>query len=426
MTVFGVRFMRCLRLGAGTALLVATLLLVLACGKKEGSPPASPVVPDRSGARGDASGTIPVPAIGQTSVVLGKSGVGKTGTQTPTGQLNPAEFAPYLVFSQKVIEGVSSSPPAVDVTDVDSVFAYIFAHLPDEVTVYPSENYFYYIIYLGGTQYWGNIRLPSGRRERGVLSFAYFEFVEFPSVPGLGFSRSKYFTDADGVALKEIDKFTWEVRYNKRSVIFHFNQLKQIPPVSFKLGPDETFIERTFDESGMQYFLLFNTKSNYFFWVLNEEEIVPDTFEQIVDNVLQGQRTGFVFWVDKDRQNRKVLASVRSISVTRNDYYDGPFDQLADNYVDESHISEWMGRAYSGLKGRIDKYGYFTDTSFGSRVALSNYGTYFTIADIQNFVARALAEADPIYFFSRSGVPLATGQAENTPTASSTPTGGAP
>ena len=426
MTVFGVRFMRCLRLGAGTALLVATLLLVLACGKKEGSPPASPVVPDRSGARGDASGTIPVPAIGQTSVVLGKSGVGKTGTQTPTGQLSPAEFAPYLVFSQKVIEGVSSSPPAVDVTDVDSVFAYIFAHLPDEVTVYPSENYFYYIIYLGGTQYWGNIRLPSGRRERGVLSFAYFEFVEFPSVPGLGFSRSKYFTDADGVALKEIDKFTWEVRYNKRSVIFHFNQLKQIPPVSFKLGPDETFIERTFDESGMQYFLLFNTKSNYFFWVLNEEEIVPDTFEQIVANVLQGQRTGFVFWVDKDRQNRKVLASVRSISVTRNDYYDGPFDQLADNYVDESHISEWMGRAYSGLKGRIDKYGYFTDTSFGSRVALSNYGTYFTIADIQNFVARALAEADPIYFFSRSGVPLATGQAENTPTASSTPTGGAP
>ena len=421
LTVFEVRFTRRLRLSAGAALLVATLLFVTACSGKAASPSATVAVPDRSGARGDASGTIPVPAIGQPTVVLG---TGQTGTKASSGQLRPDEFVPYMLFNQKLLEGVSSSPD-VDVTDVDSVFSYIFAHLPDEVTVYPSENYFYYVLYLGGTQYWGNIRLPSGRRERGVLSFAYFEFVEFPSVPGLGFSRSKYFTDADGVALKEIDKFTWQVRYNKRSVIFHFNQLKQIPPVSFKLGPDETFIERTFDESGMQYFLLFNTKSNYFFYVLNEEEIVPDTFEEIDDNVLQGQRTGFVFWVDKDHQNRKVLATIRSISVTRNDYYDGPFDQLADNYVDESHISEWMARAYPSLAGRIDKYGYFTDTSYGSRVALSNYGTYFTIADIQNFVARALAEADPIYFFSRSGVPLATDQPEATPTASSTPTGGA-
>jgi hypothetical protein len=391
----------------------------MACGRKGASPQASPVVPDRSGARGDAAGTIPVPVAGQPTVVLGASGAGQTGP------LSADQFIPYVLFGQKVIEGVSSSP-AVDVTDVDSVFSYIYSRLPDEVTVYPSENYYYFIIYFGGTQYWGNIRLPSGRRERGVLSFAYFEFVEFPSVPGLGFSRSKYFTDADGVVLKELDKFTWEVRFNRKSVKFHFHQLKQQPPVSFTLGPDETFIERTFDESGMQFFLLFNTKSDYPFYVLNEEEIVPDTFEEITDNVLQGQRTGFVFWVDEARQNRKVLATIRSISVTRNDYYDGPFDQLADNYVDESHISEWMVRAYPGLKDRIDKYGYFTDTSFGSRVALSNYGTYFTIADIQNFVARALAEADPIHFFSRSGVPLPTGAAEDTPAAVSTPTGGTP
>ena len=424
MTVFEVRSKRCLRIYAGTASVITALLFLTACSNKPASPPATVAIPDRSGARGDANGTIPVPARGQSTVVLGATKVSKTGAQPPSQPLKPAEFSPYLVFGQKVVEGVSSSPD-VDVMEVDSVFGYIFANLPDEVTVYPSENYYYYIIYLGGTQYWGNMRLPSGRRERGVLSFAYFEFVEFPSVGGTGFSRSKYFTDADGLSVKEIDRFTWEVRYNKKSVIFHLHQLKQTPPVMFTLGPDEEFLERTFDESGMQYFLLFNKKSNYFFYVLNEEEIVPDEFVLIDADVLQGKRTGFVYWVDKARQNRKVLATIRSISVTRNDYFDGPFDQLADNYVDESRISEWMVRAYPALQGRIDKYGYFTDTSFGSRVALSNYGTYYTIADVQNFVGRALAEADPIYFFSRSGVPLATTPATTTPPAVPTPAGGA-
>ena len=39
---------------------------------------------------------------------------------------------------------------------------------------------------------------------------------------------------------------------------------------------------------------------------------------------------------------RKILAAIRGQSAVRNDYYDGPFDQLADNYVDEIPISEYI------------------------------------------------------------------------------------
>jgi hypothetical protein len=308
------------------------------------------------------------------------------------------------LFNQRWLEGLYTD--AVNLDDVDDVFWYIFSRLPDQVTIYPSENYFYYILYVQGHQLWGNIRLPAGRRDVGLLSFAYFEFVEFPSVPGMGFSRAKYFTDADGLTIQKIDGFTYVVRYNQRSVTFNLHKLSQEPPKLFPLGKDERFIERTFDESGYQFFLLFNEKKNYFFWVLNEEEKFPDELYTLADDVRVGTRSGFAFWVDRAHKDRKVLAMIRSISVTRNDYYDGPFDQLADNYVDQTNLAEYIQRALPGLRGRIDKYGYYLDSERSVRVALSQYGTYFTQAEILAFIAGAKASEDPYHYISRGGAPL--------------------
>ncbi|HKQ39278.1 MAG TPA: hypothetical protein VJ063_14465, partial [Verrucomicrobiae bacterium] len=266
---------------------------------------------------------------------------------------------------------------------------------------YPSENYFYFIDCISGRQIWGNIRLPAGRRERGEVAFAYSEFREFPEEGENGLSRSKYFTATDGVAVKSRDPFTWLVSYNKKTVTFHLHQLLTEAPKHFGLKTNEVFIERTFDESGIQFFLLFNTTGNYFFWVLNEEEVVPDEFMQLDKDILVGRRTGFAFWIDPEKMPRKVLATVRKISVTRNDYYDGPFDQLADNYVDHNRISQWMERAFPSIKGRIDKYGYYKDVERPSRVALSCYGNYDTQAELIDFVRRAKASADPYLFISR-------------------------
>jgi hypothetical protein len=328
----------------------------------------------------------------------------RLGNRDKTSGLNPNATS-FLLLQQWMNEGYYHE--SVDLEDVDAYFWHVFSKLPAEVTVYPSENYFYFIDHIGGRQVWGNIRLPAGRRERGVLSFGYSEFAEFPSGPGNYLSRSKYFTDGDGLLVKQgADPFTWVVTYNKRSVTFHLHRLKQEPPALFALRTNETFIERTFDESGIQFFLLFNTASNYFFWVLNEEERVPDEFTQLDKDVLVGRRTGFAFWLDGEKPPRKVLASVRKISVTRNDYYDGPFDQLADNYVDQTRISYWMERAIPGIKGRIDKYGYYTDVERPSRVALSVYGTYYTHGDVLDFVKKAKAAPDPYHFISRGGVPL--------------------
>jgi len=310
----------------------------------------------------------------------------------------------YLLLNQTLTEGLYYE--ALDLEEVDDVFWHIFSRLPNEVMVYPSENYFYFILNVQGRQIWGNMRLPAGRRERGVLSFAYFEFIEFTSVPSRSLSRAKYYTKGDGLTIEEIDSLTWNVVYGEKEVVFNLHPLIQEPPNLFPLGEDEVFVQRTFDESGFQFFLIFNTARNYFLWVLNEEEFIPDTLEDLGDNILSGKRSGFAFWVDEAHGNRKVLAAIRRISVTRNDYFDGPFDQLADNDVDVTDVKKYMIMANPGLEDRIDKYGYYTDTERPLRVAISAYGTYYTTADLRAFMGRAIKADDPYQYISRSGVPL--------------------
>ena len=147
-----------------------------------------------------------LPLIGCISV--GKTDATPTGTVepspttgvTPTATVEPSPTvesrarsgepeplpgsSPYLLFNQRWLEGMSSD--AVDLDDVDAVFWQVFSGLSDEVTVYPSENYYYFILNADGKQMWGNIRLSTKTRDDGVLSFAYFEFREFPNTAGEG------------------------------------------------------------------------------------------------------------------------------------------------------------------------------------------------------------------------------------------------
>jgi hypothetical protein len=319
----------------------------------------------------------------------------------------------YLVLNEQWIEGLSSS--SVNLEDVDQVFWHIFSNLPSEVTVYPTENYYYYKLYIAGKQLWGNIRLPAGRRDSGVLSFAYFEFKESPLQTSSRMTRSKYYNKSDGVLVEKINRFSYSVDYRDKKVIFNFNQISQEPPKLFSLAKNEFFVQRIFDESGYQFFLIFNAEKNYFLWVLNQEELIPDDLDLIEEDLLLGKRSGFAFWIDKANGERKILAAIRGQSATRNDYYDGPFDQLADNYVDETQVSEYMQRASPSLIGRIDKYGYFTDREQG-RVSISPYYVYFTLDSLSKFMVAAKASGDPYEYISRGRLLTAT----PTPTATAT------
>jgi len=325
---------------------------------------------------------------------------------------------PYFSRNEHWVEGFWATPEGVDINDIDTVFWWIFSDLPDEVNVYPSENYFYYMFYSDSRQFWGNIRLAAGYRDKGELSFAYFEFDEFAGIGREKFTQAKIYKPEDGVEIEKVDRFTYIVRYNGKAVTFHLYQLSQEPPKMFSLKANEEFVERTLDESGYKFFLIFNNEKDYFFWVLNEEDGVPDVLDPIVeyDDIVVGRRSGFAFWIDP--LGRKVLASIRQHSVTRNDYYDGPFDQLADNYAEEVKIQEYMIRANPAIDGRINEYGYYIIDQYGKpverplRVALSVYQTYYTESQFTTFIQRAKTTSDPYFYISRRG---SVGESAETP-----------
>jgi hypothetical protein len=340
-------------------------------------------------------------ALALTVVACGSDSSGSGGSVSDPGENAPST---YLALNQTWVEGLSAS--GLDLTDVDAVFWHVFSGLPNEVTVYPSENYFYFKLYVEGIQLWGNIRLAAGRREAGVLSFAYFEYQESPYVIEPRVRRNKFFTTADGVVLEELSPFKWKVQYKEKEVVFNFHELNQDPPNLFALGENEKFVMRTFDESGYQFFLLFNTKDNYLFWVLNEEEIVTDILQPLLPDYIVGRRSGFVFLVDEDHNDRKVLAAIRGANATVNNYYDGPFDQLADNYVDQTNITEYLELSSPTLRGRLDKYGYFNDQIGSSRVAVSPYFVYFSENQLGVFLELINSSDDPYRTISKKGSDL--------------------
>ena len=259
---------------------------------------------------------------------------------------------------------------------------------------------------------------------RSIGSNFNFNFEDFPIGSRPRDAHTKVFNAPDGVFVRERSRFVWEVEHEGKTVAFKFNELRQDRPRLFALDQREVFVQRTFDESGLQFFLLFDRDHNHFVWVLNEEEIVPELLFEIEDNpdFVMGAKSGFVFWIDREHGSRKVLSAIRRASVQRNDYYDGPFDQLADNYARETNVSEYMQRAYPNARDNVDEFGYYLDQVRALRVGISPYYTYADEDDLQAYLILFEVATDQLDFISH-GADLAGsgGASERLASQTSTP-----
>jgi hypothetical protein len=294
----------------------------------------------------------------------------------------------------------------LDVRNSDAVFAWVFRHLPDEVMVYPTENYFYWRLTAGGREIRGNLRPASGLREKGIVSFAYAEWLEFPDekLEAGKLSIARRLGAEEGVTVKCPDAFTCDISCEGKTVRFRLHQIPQTPPPSGVLDASERFVARTWDESGLPFYLCYHPASKSFFWVLNEEKPVAETFTELAPGIHTGRRTSFVFWTDAAHASRKILSGVREACVRRNDYYDGPFDQLADNYAAQVPLRQYLEDAWPSLKGEIDLYGYYTaGPDKGDRVALTGYLIHTTLEEAVAYTQKAAAAAVPVAAIAAAG-----------------------
>jgi carbonic anhydrase/acetyltransferase-like protein (isoleucine patch superfamily) len=276
-------------------------------------------------------------------------------------------------------------PADIDIADPMAVFRGVFAALPDHTTVMPTENYLYFRFETTGSHVWGNLRLSPRERDEGVLHFAYFEFNEDPRHQEDFYSNYRRLGADQGVALERVAPGRYQLSFDGRSVVLALQEVPQTPPAAERLRPDETWVLTSCDESGLYFQLLFNRTSGTFLWMLDENHPHHDSFQSLSDDVLLAGRTGFVFYRDTD-PGRLILIGIDRQNIKQNNYYDGPFDQLADNYIDkESPLAEFIQRAYPYTEGHIDEYGHFRHNP-SSRVAITPYYAYYETGELPEMV----------------------------------------
>jgi hypothetical protein len=106
------------------------------------------------------------------------------------------------------------------------------------------------------------------------------------------------------------------------------------------------------------------------------------------DRIQIGKRTGFAFYRDR---NRKILIGVDERQSWLNTYFDGPFDQLPDNFIEGETLRDAIVAADPSAKGRIDRLGHFADGS--GRYLIHPYLPYRQIGDLTVFHRCATAKS---------------------------------
>ena len=268
------------------------------------------------------------------------------------------------------------------IDDPMTVFAYVLDSLPERVKVYPTENHYYFSFDLNGIRYAGNIKIDALLRAEGKVMFTYYE------------DRAAWLEDTDGTSLvlgpsrgvtvEKVEPLAYRVSYDKKSVVFALNDLSRVKPPAAALAPDDQFIGPIFDESAIRFFLVFNKRLRIFHYILDETVKPADVFvpAPVGDGrILIGTRTGFAVYRDRQR-DRKILIGVYRDNVLANNYLDGPFDQMPDNFIEGDSFQQAIIAAEPRLKGRINRYGSLADDM---RIIVAPYMEYRNPKDLAIF-----------------------------------------
>jgi hypothetical protein len=286
--------------------------------------------------------------------------------------------APQLQTNQSYVEEVTRAT-SLNVGDPMAVFGFVMSKLPERVKVYPTENYYYFGFMHNGIRYAGNIRLDASNRDEGKVIFAYFEDTSpwYDDAP----VQHAILDASQGVTVEKIEPLIYRITYQNKSVVFVLNDLRNVKPPAGALGPDETFIGPIFDESAIRFFLVYNPKLKIFHYILDETEKVADSFfpAKKSDRILIGKRTGFAFYKDH-RLDRKILIGAFEGNIRANNYFDGPFDQLPDNFIQGEALRQAILQVQPALKGQIDRFGSAPDGSI--RYMIGPYLPYRAITDL--------------------------------------------
>ncbi len=262
---------------------------------------------------------------------------------------------PRLVTHESFVEDVIGQT-RLPLADPVAMFAYVLGALAERVNVYPTENYYYFRFIHNKVPYAGNIRLDAMDRDLGKVHFAFYEdLAEWKDESPVTHVALDM---AQGVAVEKLDRLLYRISYRDKTVVFALNDLSAVVPPAGTVGSDERYIGPIFDDSAIRFFLIYNTKLKIFHYVLDESIEVADQLSPAMatDHILIGKRTGFAFYRDQ-KLDRKILIGVFEGNARVNNYLDGPFDQLPDNFIEGETLRDIILEVDPSLKDKIDRLG---------------------------------------------------------------------
>ena len=296
---------------------------------------------------------------------------------------------PRVHFNQTWIEEATRAHK-LDLTDPMVVFAHVFRSLPDRVRVYPTENYYYFSFVANGNAYHGSIRLEPLHRDQGKLDFGYFDGLS-EWRPDWDLNHFLVLDQSHGVKLERVEPLVYRVTFGARSVVFALNDLSAVKPPPGVLHADERYLGPIFDESAIRFFFVYNPKAKVFHYILDETVPVADVLLPMkrTDRILIGRRTGFAYYRDH-RLARKILIGVHRSNALVNNYFDGPFDQLPENFIVGEELREAIVHADPSVKGKIGRLGHFIGAE--GRYLIDPYMTYSKDSELVRVHACATAK----------------------------------
>src|SRR5829696_4730598 len=158
------------------------------------------------------------------------------GTVVAQQQSKQQESKPQLVTNESMVAEVTR-PAAFDIKDPMAVLAYVLVSLPSRVTVYPTENYYYFKFVHGGVPFAGNLRFDPRVRDQGKVQLGYYE--DHAEWKKDGFEQGLELGAKEDVLVERVESLVYRVTYKGTSVVFALNDLSQVKPPAAVVGPDE-------------------------------------------------------------------------------------------------------------------------------------------------------------------------------------------
>lgn len=272
--------------------------------------------------------------------------------------------------------------PGLDLKDRDEILRHILGAMQDEITVYPSEGYYYFDFFNAGELIRGNLRFDASFRDEGRISFVYFKAHGQGEIVDFSYMLSK----DNGVSFTKTAPFTYELRFETLIKTVHIYDAKRELADKPALPEHEEYVGPGYDESGVRFDVIFDHHAREFLYQHNARLGASETFRTIDINgqLIIGNRTGFAYYNDK-KNGRRILIGVSKSNVENNSYFDGPFDQLPDSFLDPLHLKALIEKSNPQTIGKIGAYGTFLEDEH-SRYAISPYIEYDSDSDLYAFL----------------------------------------